>query len=295
MASNYTLKSLIPVLAWLVLNINAGLAFTIPLKHRLWTLPAILLPAYISFKTINYLTSPQGLAGVWGYVTLLGLFHFTSLLYIKRWSLHPEKDENGKSLSHPNWLRLRSWKRVYRITSNPRLLNTSKSDVDGMKEDLSLTFASNKAPFSIWTIVKCLVGWLIQYFIISPRFPGAFMPRGLGDISSTYFRRLLLPSFHQPLQPVTRRETIIRAVLTLNSFWTVVLVLETVNTMFATFWVVVVRVGEPRDWPHLLGNPLEAYTLGRFWSRSVTPTSKCRTHPLTLYIDSGIEAMFLHI
>ncbi|KAK5094321.1 hypothetical protein LTR70_004214 [Exophiala xenobiotica] len=39
------------------------------------------------------------------------------------------------------------------------------------------------------------------------------------------------------------------------------------NTIFAIFWVVVLRVGEPRDWPQLLGNPQEAYTLGRFWSR----------------------------
>jgi len=268
----YTLKPLIPVLAWLVLNINAGLAFTIPLKHRLWTLPAILLPAYISFKTINCLTSPQGLSTVWGYVTLLGLFHFTSLLYIKQWTLRPGKDENGKPLDQPDWLKLRSWKRVYRITSNPRLLNTSNSDVDGMKEDLSLTFASKKAPFSIWSIVKCLVGWLIQYFLVSPRVPSAYMPTTPGEISSTYIRRLLLSSFQQPLHTVTRRETIIRAVLTFHSFWLVVLILETMNAIFAIFWVVVLRVGEPRDWPQLLGNPLEAYTLGRFWSRSVTPT-----------------------
>lgn len=294
MPSADTVKPLVPVLAWLVLNINAGLVFTVPLRYRLWTLPAILLPTYISFTTINYLTYPQGLGAVWGYVTLIGLFHFTSLLYIKQWTLRPEKDENGKPLDHPDWLNLRSWKRVYRITSNPRLLNTSNSDVDGMKED-SLLFSSKKAPFSIWNVVRCVVGWLIQIYIIDPRFPGALMPTGFGDIPTTYLRRLLLPFFYGRLQPVTGRENVIRAVVTVNSFWTTVLVLESVNTIFAMFWIFVVRVGEPRDWPHLLGNPLEAYTIGRFWSRSVNYEPNLHARSLNIHADSGIEATSLRI
>lgn len=266
-------RPLIPILAWLVLNVNAGLAFALPLRYRLWTLPAILLPAYVSFKTINYLTLPPGLAAVWGYVTVLGLFHFTSLLYIKQWTLRSGKDEDGKPLSDSIWPTARSWKRMYRITSNPRLLNTSTSDVNGMKGDLRSTFSSTKPPFSLRTICRCVVGWLIHVFIIAPLFPGPFMPMRTDDFAAArqlYFRRLLSTPFHEPSEPVTSRETLLRGIFAFQSFWTTVLVLETVNTVFAIFWVVVFRVSEPRDWPHLFGSPLEAYTLGRFWSRLVT-------------------------
>ena len=274
MPSLITFTPFTPIIGWLVLNINAGLAFSLPLQCRPWTLPAILVPAYITFNTINYLSVPPGLSGVWGYVTLLGLFHFTSLLYIKRWTLRREKGDNGKRLRDSAPFNTRSWQRIYRITTNPRLLNTTHQDVNGMEENPSLAFSSRKAPFSYWSVIRVLIGWLIQLFIVTPIFPGAFMNMaftGFGPSRTVFFRRLCLMVLHRSVEMVTTEEALLRVVYALNSFWMPVLILETVNTMFAIFWVFIVRVGKPQDWPHLFGNPLEAYTLGRFWSRSATP------------------------
>lgn len=262
-------KPLVPVLAWLVLNINAGLAFAVPLRYRLRTLPAILLPAYISFKTINYLTVIPGLPGVWGYVTVLGVFHFTSLLYIKKWTLRPEKDEDGKPLSNSARLTARSWKKTYRITCNPRLLNVSPSDVAGLKSDINLKY-STKSALSPLGIMKLVFGWLIQVFIIPRVFSKGIISYRTDDfapIRQVLFRRLLFPASLGTSDAVTCREILMRAIFAVNPFWTTVLVLESVNTVFALFWVFVARVSEPSDWPALFGNALEAYTLARFWSK----------------------------
>ena len=272
MSSLDALKPLIPILAWFGLNINAGLAFAVPLRYRPWTLLAILLPAYASFQTINYLVIIPGLPGIWGYITILGAFHFISLLYIKKWTLRLEKDEDGKPLGTFMWPTTRSWKKIYRITCNPRLLNVPANDIAGIQPDLVLKNGTESA-LSPLSILKLVLGWFIQVFIIPRLFSEIIMPfhmEDFGPVRQVYFRRLLLPTSLKASNAVTVRETFIRAFFAVNSFWSTVLVLESLNIVFALFWVLVARVSEPGDWPVLFGNALDTYTLGRFWSKSVS-------------------------
>jgi hypothetical protein len=47
-----TIAALIPIISWGFLNAATGVLLTFPLRHRLYFLPAILLPTAISFGTI---------------------------------------------------------------------------------------------------------------------------------------------------------------------------------------------------------------------------------------------------
>jgi len=268
-----TFEPLIPIVAWLVLNTNAGLALATPLRYRLFTLPAILLPAYTSFKTINYLTFPPGVDAVFGFIILIGILHFTSLLYIKGWTVRSEKRKHEESRS--TWIGLTSlpWKKIYRITCNPRLINITSHDVDGLSAGQKLGCSSTRRPFSRRIVYRCLIGWLAQLFIMTLLFPGFFMSiryNDFGPMRQVYFRRLLVPTLYEEVDAVTTRETLMRSVFTIYSFWTTLLVLDTLQVSSALFWISVARVSEPRDWPDVYGSLSEAYTLGRFWSRSVS-------------------------
>ncbi|KAK5939436.1 hypothetical protein PMZ80_008740 [Knufia obscura] len=271
MADLNSLKPLIPIAYWLILNLNTGLALATPLSYRIYTLPAILLPAYASFRTINYLTFPAGLSAIYGYIVLIGLFHFTSPLYIKKWTVRSDRDKDDKSHSNSLWCRFARlpWKKIYRIVCNPRLINITQDDVEGLREDQKLT--STRRPVSKRTLYRCAIGWLIHVFVMPSIFPSAFVPFRPDEFAPThqvFFRRLLSLVSSGTVNPPNIRETLLRAVFTVYSFWGTLLILDTtVQVFMAPFWIYVARVSEHRDWPDLNGSPLEAYTLGRFWSR----------------------------
>ena len=62
------------------------------------------------------------------------------------------------------------------------------------------------------------------------------------------------------------REVVMRIWFTANSLWTPILLLDAMHTALATFFIRVIHIDIPDDWPDLFGSPLEAYTLGRFWT-----------------------------
>ena len=117
-----TLAALIPVLPLVFLNAAAGVLLSIPVRYRLYVLPAIIIPATVSFKTMQHLTFLPGLSELWGSITLISLIHFSSLLYIKKWTLRTSRQTRHASNIGGTWLSRRLWTHMYKVASNPRFI-----------------------------------------------------------------------------------------------------------------------------------------------------------------------------
>jgi hypothetical protein len=105
-----------------------------------------------------------------------------------------------------------------------------------------------------WTTTRLLGGISISDFI---------------PAKAVLLRRLLPPDLYHSIGPVSTRETVMQIWFTMNTLWTTVLLLDSIHTALAIFFVYVIRIDIPDDWPDLFGSPLEAFTLGRFWSMYV--------------------------
>jgi hypothetical protein len=49
--------------------------------------------------------------------------------------------------------------------------------------------------------------------------------------------------------------------------WISYLILDTCHVVLSIFFVAVLRIDGPQEWLPLFGTPLEAYSIGRFWTR----------------------------
>ena len=124
-----TWTALIPVLSRVLLNATTCILLTIPAQHRLYFLPALLVPAAISFKTAQHLSGIPGLLELWGLITLITLTHVSSLLYIKKWTLRTTRKARQSSQVVDTWLNIGLWARLYRIALNPRFISVPYKDV----------------------------------------------------------------------------------------------------------------------------------------------------------------------
>lgn len=115
------MKFLVPIAAWIAMNATTGLSLVVPLCRRPFVLPILLLLASISFNTMHYFG--PGFADLWGLFTLIGFTHFTSLLYIKKWLINTVPP-SGARLGVKDVLT-----RMYKISSNPRLVHISRDVV----------------------------------------------------------------------------------------------------------------------------------------------------------------------
>ncbi|KAL0937006.1 toxin biosynthesis protein [Colletotrichum truncatum] len=75
---------------------------------------------------------------------------------------------------------------------------------------------------------------------------------------------------------VTGRQISLRAFMSLSWIWFNFMTLECYHAILAVFFVAVLRLDDPDDWPPLFGSLADAWTIrrfwGRFWHRIATPT-----------------------
>lgn len=276
------LAALIPIISWVFLNIAACVSLTIPLRRRSYVLPAILLPATISFGTIQYLSFLPGLPEVWGSITLVSLIHVTSLLYIKKWTLRTTPQAGKDSNMTDNWLDRRLWRQMYRVALNPRYVRVPYKDVilfeQGTGSQVKSTAIHGK--FSLTKVPRLLIkiGMLsLLDRLATTRLLGVISINDFKPAKAVLLRRLLLPSTYHSADPISVREIVMRIWFTMNAIWTTVILFDSVHTALAIVFIHVIHIDTPDDWPNLFGNPLEAFTLGRFWTmyvdtpRSLTP------------------------
>ncbi|BCR89621.1 wax synthase family protein [Aspergillus chevalieri] len=231
---------------------------SIALHHttRLWSLPLILLPSYISLITANQL---EDIADLWAIGLAVYFVHVTSLLYIEQWILlRPSPDKRYDFVA------------AYKLWSNPQLLKTARQVPGVHTVDRNHDLPQSRIRFTIVRVARITLHLLLMHLWTTYIFPGPFLPLTADDFSPTkeiYFRRLLSGT-------VTYRETAIRSLSAIDWIWTAYLTLDCSHDALGILFTVILRLDETTDWQTpLFGSPGKAYTLrgfwGRFWHRLV--------------------------
>lgn len=264
-----TLAVLIPFLSWTFLNAATCILLTIPVRHRLYLLPAILIPATISFRSIQHLSFLPGLSETWGLITLIGLIHFSSLLYIKKWTLRTTRQAGKGSKATDIWLNKRSWTHMYRVALNPRFIRVPYKDVIHVEQHAGSRVKSTAIhrKFSLARILWLLIKIGLQFLLNRWAVTKLLAPISISDFTpakAILFRRLL-----RSRSPISTNEIVMRIWFTLNTIWTPILLLDSMHAALAILFIHVLRIDIPEDWPDLFGSPLEAFTLSRFWTMYV--------------------------
>lgn len=288
-----------PIVAWFCLNAATGILLLVPFPHRWYFLPAILIPATISYRTIQYLSFPPGLSELWGTISFIGLIHFSSLLYIKKWGLRITPDSNRVSKLEVKWLDRRLWIRMYKVATNPRLIRVSYKDIV-LPNQVARSTGEVKSPTKHKKFVKTKVLWLLVRIgacaavsrWATSRLLGIITVNDFAPVKSIILRRLFRSNIFSSSDRVSTREIIMRIWFTMNSIYAPILLLDCIHTSLATIFIHLVRVDTPDDWPDLFGSHLEAFTLGRFWSRYIHIPFSDVERTANEIQDSGIVFMF---
>jgi hypothetical protein len=264
-----------PIISWLILNIAAGVLLTLPARKRLLAIPAILIPTAISFNTSRCLDLVVGLPELWGLVTLITFVHFTSLLFIKRWTFVRSKtcDRCHARLKNP-WPFYPRWVCLYKAVSSPRFVGIPYKHIVLPNQ---LSPPKTTSIHRNFTMGRAC--WLPVKIVLLCAFNSMVVSKVLGVVSVDDFvlaRALLLRIFytndgHLLIDLGTTRMMIIRVWITVTSICTPILALDSLHAGLAIFCIYVLRIDTPEDWPDLFGSPWEAYSLSQFWSRYVAP------------------------
>ena len=260
-----TLAALIPVLSWMTLNVAADVLLTIPVRYRVYVLPAILMPATVSFKTIQHLSFLPGLSELWGSITLISLVHVSSLLYIKKWTLRTRK----RSKVTDTWLNRTMWTHMYRVALNPRFIRVPYKHVilsdqyTGSQVKSTAIHGKFSSTRILWLFVKTGMLFLLNRLAIV-RLLGPITINDFTPAKAILLRRLLRSSIYHSTYSISMREIVMRLWVTMNTIWIPILLLDSIHTALAILFIHVLRIDIPDDWSDLFGSPLEAVTLGRF-------------------------------
>lgn len=231
--------------------------------HRLWALPLISIPAWISLTTAHEL---HDLAELWAMGLVVYFMHNTSVLYFEQWVL-----------PRPSRTKRYDFTAAYKIWSNPQLLGTAQ-EVPGAspRRATDETPPETRLRFAIIRILRAVAYLGVLSLSTAHLFPGAFLPFTKADfapVKQVYFRRLLglhhdPHNPHDPSRVITVRETALRIGTATHWILASYLTLNASRDTLAVFFTCILQLDEPSDWPaHLFGNPQGAFTLRRFWGR----------------------------
>jgi hypothetical protein len=85
-------------------------------------------------------------------------------------------------------------------------------------------------------------------------------------------------------EPISQHQLLMRTFISLGWIWSHFVILSTVHTVFAVFFIIILRFDHPQAWPPLFSSPLDAWSVRRFWGvfwhRTSTPTFSDWTHAL---------------
>lgn len=285
-------------IAWFMLSLPV-FVFTIlqPPQSRWWLLPFNIIPTVQSYQKANQLAAVPGLDWLMAFTSLIYIIHSTSALYLERWTLTPSKklskaastfamlDAATLRIALRAWMNPRRLRLAPDVERIPQLNRACQTRVSSLRNPTGYESAG-KGEFFIFAakrIAQCLllitICFGIEAGILFMLFPGA---RDFRLQHQTYFpwmgptirpliaipTRGLRISWHTPLVgAVTFRVLVLRSVYALHWAWLTYVILTVVHSLLAVFFVSVLRVDRPQEWPSLFGNPSEAFTIRRFWSR----------------------------
>jgi len=215
----------------------------------------LLLPIWLllagSFNSINYLAFVPGLSYQFGMFIII-TFLWTPLLFRAR------KNPITVEIKHN---RIVNWnlKIAYETYNNPRMLAKGPTPKVAGRAPLTkrelVSFALHRLfrPATIFAFKTCLTLAVAPFLAKSSL--QSFAP------SREHIVRRLIDG------TVSTNDLFLR--MYLSTIWIVESVsqLEISHALAAVLFVSILEVDRPEEWPPLFGNPLDAYTLGRFWSK----------------------------
>ncbi|KAI0376142.1 membrane bound O-acyl transferase family-domain-containing protein [Hypomontagnella monticulosa] len=237
----------------LLYGIAVALIFTglyIPVRCR----NTLLLPVWgllvLSMRSIDRLDWLPGLSYEFGMLAILTFLCSPLIFHTQEEPLKIEVRADGTI----NW----NLKMAYKIFNNPRRLPT----------DLRKISQGSRA--TVGTLVKFTLYRLLKIVVL------VALKIGLNFAMMPIFVKATLSDFSPAREPIIRRlvydtvtshELIIRAFISTIWIFDSISQLEISHAAMGILFVAVLRVDEPHEWPPLFGNPLEAYSLKRFWGR----------------------------
>ncbi len=256
-----SLNWLAPVVPFVASNAVYALALRSYRERWLWLAP-LLYCHYLSLLGSSYWPA-GGLDSLWALLICIWTSHSVSLLFLED---HAFQVDGRGAFEKQTWY----WK--YWISwNNVRLLFTSRAENRTRRLTASCE-GQSRYSFAAHRVAKLALYWAWNNHIQAHVLPGPFVPLYAADFDPTrqvFFRRILLDQQN----PVTLREVALRAVFAL--FWAVggYVLVDGAHSALSLFFVVVLRVNKPHEWPPIYGSLRHAHSLrgfwGKFWHRLV--------------------------
>jgi hypothetical protein len=224
-------------------------------RYRWIFLPPLLFFQYAAFATSNHwLSYGYEVDGFWGSAVFIWTCQSFSVLYLEEHSLVESLDM--RSMKRP-WY-WKSWK----TWNNLRLIGTPREERDTPRSFYGSRF---RQMFAIVRIAKIAVHYLLGGFVEPLVFPGVsgpFHQNEFDAIRQTYFRRILSSA-----NPITARETALRAIYTVHWTWKAYTKLDVTHAALSILFVIVLRVDQPHEWPPIFGHLRDVSSLRGFWGK----------------------------
>ncbi|KAI1772978.1 membrane bound O-acyl transferase family-domain-containing protein [Hypoxylon cercidicola] len=215
---------------------------------------ALLLPIWgllgLSMQGIDRLDFIPGLSYQFGMLMIITFLCSPLIFHARKDPIEVELKPDGKL----NW----NLTTAYKIFNNPRLLPSKPVKVPQYP-------GVTKAILAKFTLYR-----LLKVFLL------VTLKTGLNSATAPIFSNCTLDDFSPSREPIIRRlingtvsshDLIIRAFISTVWIFDSISQLEISHALMGILFVVVIRVDQPDEWPPLFGNPLEPYSLRRFWGR----------------------------
>jgi hypothetical protein len=216
-----------------------------PYRRRLVLSPLLFGSSALSLHSSSFLAYLGGMNVLWALFICVWIIHAAAVLYFDQLTL-------PRTAS--------SWITTYKAWNDP----CRRTDWEALSTGNRRAVCTSRAKFMATRLSKLVACWLLQLCIVGPAVPIYFQfnAQDFAPSRQVIVRRLLLSG-----NAVTCREVQIRVFVSVYWIWMAFLMLDACNVLLSFFFVLVLRIDTPEDWPPLFGDPAEAYSVRRFWSK----------------------------
>lgn len=207
--------------------------------------------AIISLYTSRNLPQHEAMNSLWALLNCVWILHAAHTLF-----LDEQRIPRG----------VLPWTSAYKIWANPQG-RTNWNDVSSKPSfKSSSSKPSTRRRFATRRFLEALGCWLLQLCIFEPFIFLSIYPTSedFAPPHQVLFRRLLWPSTGPEF---TRREIQIRLLTSVFWIWQGFLMLHTCHVLLSIFFVTILRIDTPEEWPPLFDSPMQAYSVRQFWSK----------------------------
>lgn len=227
------------------------IAIQLPSRARVLISPLVFGTAIISLNTSLYLPPHEGTNGLWALLNCVWILHASHTLF---------SDKLRIPRGAPPWTS------AYKIWADPQGRINWKDVSSKASSKASAGKSKNRVWFATTRFFKTLGCWLLQLCIFEPFMILYIYPTSedFAPSRQVLFRRLLWPSAGPEF---TQREIQIRLFTSVSWIWQGFLMLHTCHVLLSIFFVTILCIDTPEEWPPLFGSPMQAYSVRRFWTK----------------------------